>query len=412
MSQRTILVGIGGGIAAYKTAEVVSRLTQDGHHVTVAMTRAARRFVDPTTFAALTRQRVLLRMFPDPETSSGTEMFPHLYPASHADVFLVAPATADLLARLARGMGDDVVTASALALPAAALRFFCPAMNSGMWAQDIVQINARELVRRGWRQLGPAAGVLACGSSGPGRMWEAVDIVRAVRVALAEGERWRNRRALILSGPTREAIDPVRFITNASSGRMGQALAEAAAAQGADVIFVTGPVAEARLPSGPRVDIRRVTTAAEMRQAAIAAAPDCDAIFCAAAVADWTPARPAAAKSPKSARGLTLALAPTPDIAAELGAQKRTDQVLVGFALDTTPDRARAAEKLRKKNLDGIVLNTTAAMEAEGGHFQWLKKTEAADWEDWGELDKPALARRLLEFAARRLGLPPAPAGS
>ncbi|MDZ4198457.1 MAG: flavoprotein, partial [Kiritimatiellia bacterium] len=176
MSGKIILVGIGGGVAAYKTAEVVSGLVRAGHEVHVAMTAAAQKFVGPATFSALTRRRVITEMFPPPGATNGEDLFPHIYPASRADLFLLAPATADLMARVANGLGDDVVCCSALALRAECARIFCPAMNEHMWAQPSVQENVRRMIALGWNRLGPETGALACGTVGPGRMSEPVDV--------------------------------------------------------------------------------------------------------------------------------------------------------------------------------------------------------------------------------------------
>ena len=241
---RTVLVGVTGGVAAYKAVEIVSALRKEGHEVTVAMTEAAQRFVTPLTFAAVSGRPVLTHPVPQDDADTVEETYPHLYPATRADVFVVVPCTANTLAKLAHGMGDDIVSCSALSLPATCARMVCPAMNLEMWNQPVVQENLDTLERRGWVRIGPEAGHLACGMSGPGRLARPRDILQVVRQHLSGFPALDGRRVLILSGPTREHIDPIRFIGNPSSGKMGRALAEAAAAAGAEVDFVTGLVSD------------------------------------------------------------------------------------------------------------------------------------------------------------------------
>ncbi len=400
--QRTILAGICGGIGVYKAADAVSRLVRAGHAVHVAMTPAARRFVTPTTFASLSRRRVLTDIFPEEGPFEGEALFPHLYPAAHADLFLVLPATADMLAKLAAGLADDIVCAAALGVPPGAARVFCPAMNATMWGQPVVQRNARALREAGWVQVGPETGALACGVEGEGRMTEPADIVAAVETRLAGARDLAGRRVLILSGPTREHLDPVRFIGNASSGRMGAALAEEAARRGAAVVFVTGPVDPARLPRNPGIETVPVVSAREMLAAAEARQADADLAIFAAAVSDYAPERTAATKAPKQAQPAPLPLAPTPDIAATLGATRPTGRLAVGFALETDGGEARALRKLEAKRLNAIVLNGPESMGADAAAFAF-RDDRADAFEDWGVLKKPACARRILDWAARRL---------
>ncbi len=393
-----ILAGIGGGIAAYKAVEVVSRLAQAGREVRVAMTAAAQRFVTPTTFASVSRRRVITEMFPSASATDGEDLFPHLYPACRADAMIVVPATADLIAKLACGLGDDVVVGAALALRPETVRLLAPAMNEHMWRQPVVQRNLAALEALGWRRVGPDEGALACGTRGPGRMAEPAAIVETVESALAARRgRLRGRRVLILSGPTREPLDPVRFISNGSTGRMGRALARAAAAAGAAVDFITGPVEPERLPSGPSVSVRRVTTADEMLAAARESATSADIVFFAAAVSDFRPAAVERGKRPKAERGPTLALEPTPDIAVELSRQRPDGQVAIGFALETDDGVARARQKRERKRLDAIVLNGPDAIGAETADYAFITdRTE----EDWTGLTKDECARRIMERAA------------
>jgi phosphopantothenoylcysteine decarboxylase/phosphopantothenate--cysteine ligase len=398
-----VLLGIGGGVAAYKAVEVASRLTQDGCHVQVAMTRAATEFVGPLSFAAVTGNAVLTDMFPEPESTEGDDLYPHLYPATEAAAMVVLPATADLISKLAAGLGGDVVTAGALSLRPSCKRLFCPSMNVEMWNQPVVQRNCDELEDLGWRRLGPDAGHLACGMTGEGRMAAPAAIVEAVHAALRSDGLLAGKRVLITSGPTVEYIDPVRFISNQSSGRMGLALAEAAVAAGAIVDVVTGPVPEAHIPKGPRISVSRVRSAVEMLAAAAPLFEHADAVVFAAAVADFTSETVADSKRPKSECSLELKLRPTPDIAAELAAGKRDEQMCVGFALETDDMLINASMKLYRKQLDAIVLNGVEAMGSEGAHYHYLTGDENSG-EDWGRLSKIDCAGRLIERIARELG--------
>ena len=400
-ASRVALVGVCGGVAAYQAVEVVSRLRQSGWQVHVALTEAAARFVTPLTFGAVSGQRVLDRMFVDPQAAAGDDLFPHLYPATRADLFLLLPATADMLARIAHGLGSDVVSTSALSLPAACRRVFCPAMNVDMWNQPVVQDNVHTLEQRGWERIGPARGALACGVEGEGRMSEPADILAALNTPPPARPDLRGRRVLVISGPTREHLDPVRFIGNPSSGRMGQALAEEALAAGATVDFVTGPVPAAHLPRG--VTPIPVTSAEELLQAARARYAAADLVIYAAAVADYRPLARSAEKLPKTGGRLTLELEATPDVAATLNAGKRPGQVAIGFALQTGDGEPAARAKLAAKGLDGIVLNGLDALGGPRGTYTWIARDGATTADAWGELDKRACARKILAEAARRL---------
>jgi phosphopantothenoylcysteine decarboxylase/phosphopantothenate--cysteine ligase len=394
----TVLLGIGGGVAAYKGVALASELRRRGCTVHVAMTAAATRFVGPLSFAAVTGNPVLTELLPA-VPGAGKAAFPHLFPATEADVCVVAPATADLIAKLAVGLAGDVVTAGALSLPARCQRIVCPTMNVEMWAQPSVQANVATLEERGWQRLGPAVGSQACGAEGAGRMVEPDAIADAVSGAISAAGQLAGRRVLVLSGPTREPLDDVRFISNHSSGRMGRELALAAARAGATVDFVTGPVAD--LPTHPRISITPVTTAADMLAAAAAAFPQADAAVFAAAVADYRPANRADGKPAKTAGAVSLDLAVNPDIAATLGAGKRPGQLTVGFALEADDGERKAREKLDRKQLDAIVLNAPAAMGADVAAFSWITSGAAAA--DWGSLSKSCCAERVVGELASRL---------
>lgn len=396
---RTALLGICGGVAAYKAVEVASRLRKDGFDVHVAMSPAAQQFVTPLTFSAVSGNRVLTEQFPAPSSHAGDSLYPHLYPSTRAALYLLLPATADMIAKIAHGLGDDVVSTGALSLTAACRRFFCPSMNVEMWRNPVVQENVRILEARGWIRIGPASGELACGMTGEGRMAEPEEIVAALGggdAAPALG----GKKILIISGPTREHFDPVRFIGNPSSGKMGKALAEEALAGGAEVTFVTGPVPEANLPAGAGLEIHRVTSADEMLSTAQRFYPQADMIVYAAAVADYKPAEYHPDKLPKKEGRLALELVATPDVAATLNRRKRPGQVGIGFALQTSDGPARARAKLKKKNLDGIVLNALDAMGGEGGTYSFLAANSRNGFSDWGALSKRACARKILAAAA------------
>lgn len=401
-AKKTVMLGICGGIAAYKAVEVASQLRKAGHDVHVAMSDAARQFVTPLTFAAVTGNPVLCEQFPDPTRHAGDALFPHLYPSTRADLFVLLPATADMIAKIAHGLGDDVVSTGALSLSAACRRFFCPAMNVQMWRNPVVQENARVLTARGWLRIGPTTGEMACGMSGEGRMAEPADIVAAV-LGDATATGLRGKRVLLISGPTHEHVDPVRFIGNPSSGKMGRALAEEAAARGATVTFVTGPVAYENLPETPGIALHRVTSADEMLSVAARFHCDADIVLYAAAVADYKPVTRHPQKLPKQKGPLSLKLVATPDVAATLNRGKPKNQVCIGFALQTDDGEAKAREKMRRKKFDGIVLNALDALGGETGSYRFLAAGEPAGFADWGTITKRACAARILDEAAAML---------
>ena len=343
-----ILLGIAGGIAAYKSAELVRLYRQNDHDVQVILTRSASRFDSHLTLATLTGQPVLCDLF---------RRLEHIDVAQSAEVVVLAPATAHLLARMAHGFADDLLTTVLLATPAPVVA--APAMNVQMWQHPATQANVDLLRARGVVFVPPAAGYLACGMVGEGRMADLDTIfassLQAGKPAGAARADLAGERILITAGPTREAIDPVRYLTNRSSGRMGYALAAAARRRGAHVQLVSGPTALTP-PAG--VDLTSVTTAEEMAAAAESAFAQCTVAILAAAVADYRPARVSAHKLKKTAAASSLELVPTPDILARLGALK-SGQRLVGFAAETDPVRAldHARAKRLRKNADLIVLN-------------------------------------------------------
>ncbi len=426
---KKVVLGVTGCIGAYKAPDLVRALRKRDLRVQVILTRAAREFVSPLSLATVSGEPVLERLFSDvpgeaggegPTSSPGggpTGGVRHISLTEETDVFLVAPATAHVIARLALGLADDFLTTFHLAVRAPIL--IAPAMNTNMLAHEATRGHLRTLRERGATIIEPGEGELACGWLGPGRLAEIPDIVEAVGRALAETAPRRNlagRKVVVAAGPTREPLDPVRYLTNRSSGRMGFELAEAAAARGAEVTLVLGPT-DLEPPAGR--EVVRVETAREMRDRTFAAAPDADAVVMAAAVADFRPAHNAGSKL-KSA-GLrrdgaasSLALVANPDILAELGAARAADAgsgpaVLVGFAAETGEPEDEAIRKLEEKRCDLIVGNRVGQ-----GRVFGLDSTQAVLVES-RDGQAPAVSRRepeskrsladaVCDVIARRLG--------
>jgi phosphopantothenoylcysteine decarboxylase/phosphopantothenate--cysteine ligase len=352
-----IAVGVCGGIGAYKSVEVVRGLQKLGHDVVVVMTRAARRFVGELTFEAITRHRVLTSQF-EPGANAEIE---HISLASSIDLLLVAPATANVIGKFANGIADDFLTSLYLATTAPVL--IAPAMNTNMLEHAAVKRNLDLLASRGTCFVEPGAGYLACGWIGKGRLAEPDEIVTAATQLLAPSGALRGKTVIVTAGPTREPIDPVRFVGNRSSGRMGYALAGAARSRGAHVTLVSGPTA---LPQPAGVEVVSVTTAAEMRDAVIPRAPHADVVIMAAAVADYAPVSSAEHKIHKDADTLALTLVRTPDILAELARLRAGSDlpVLVGFAAETLDIAQSARRKRREKGVDLIVANDVSRRDA------------------------------------------------
>ena len=347
-----VALGVSGGIAAYKAAEIVRLLQDRGIRVQVIMTRAAQEFVRPLTFAALTGEKVITGMF-----SSGEEHEPnvesaiqHIAVAQSIDALVVAPATADILAHFAQGISSDFLTT--LYLATAAPVVVAPAMNVNMWNHPATQANLEILRNRGVKLVEPGSGYLACGMVGAGRLAENDAIVAAALQALGASQDMNGETVLITAGPTREKIDPVRYLTNRSSGRMGYALAEAALRRGARALLVSGPTA--LTPPGA-AEVTRVETAEQMLDATLKLLPQATIVIKTAAVSDYRPKMEAAQKL-KRKGPMTLELEATPDILHELSVQKKS-QIIVGFAAETENVLENARQKLLKKNLDAIVVN-------------------------------------------------------
>jgi phosphopantothenoylcysteine decarboxylase/phosphopantothenate--cysteine ligase len=340
-----ILLGVGGGIAAYKAAELVRLLMQQDHEVQVILTRGAEEFIRPLTFAALTGRKTLTNLF---EIEEAIE---HIAVAQAHEMLVIAPATADLMAKLAHGLADDFLTTLYLAFTGPVL--IAPSMNVNMWEHAATQANVETLRRRGHRIVEPDSGYLACGMTGAGRLADPAAIVEAIAAETRRRRDLDSETVLITAGPTQEPIDPVRYISNRSSGKMGYALAEAAAARGAKVILISGPT---HLPLPRGVEVVSIRTAAEMRDRVFENLPQATILVKAAAVADFRVASPQQHKIKKTAARLSLELDPTPDILAELG-RKKGDRLLIGFAAETQNLQAEARRKLESKGCDMIVAN-------------------------------------------------------
>ncbi|MBI5062145.1 MAG: bifunctional phosphopantothenoylcysteine decarboxylase/phosphopantothenate--cysteine ligase CoaBC [Desulfatitalea sp.] len=349
-----IVLGVTGGIAAYKSVELLRLLVKEGALVRVIMTENACRFVGPMTFEALSRQRVCRTLF---ETTDEAAV-QHIHWAQEADAVVIAPATANIVGKLAGGIADDALSTFMLAVTCPVL--VCPAMNSDMYASKAVQRNLQTLKEFGHVLLEPDAGELACGTTGPGRLPDPPVILNAVQGLLVPKD-FAGRKVMITAGPTREAIDPVRFISNPSSGKMGYAIARAAAQRGATVTLISGPTS---LTPPPDVRFVAVTSAAEMAAAVLADMDQQQVIIKTAAVADFRPAEVSPLKVKKEQAELPLCLARTQDILKAVGARKRRNQILVGFAAETHDMERSATGKLKSKQLDLIVGNLIGSADA------------------------------------------------
>ena len=352
LANKQILLGVSGGIAAYKSAELIRRLQDRGAKVRVVMTRAAQEFITPLTLQALSGQPVHTELLdPAAEAAMG-----HIELARWADLIFIAPASADVIARLAAGEGNDLL--STLCLATAAPVALAPAMNQGMWHKAATQDNLALLRQRGHHQFGPAAGSQACGDVGLGRMLEA-DALADAAAGLFESGLLAGRKVVITAGPTREALDPVRYLSNHSSGKMGYALAQAAVEAGAETVLISGPT---NLPPPERVHCVAVTSAADMYAASHAALPGCDIFIAAAAVADYRPASVAEQKIKKTGDTdqMSLALVKNPDIVASI-ASAEPRPFTVGFAAETRNLLDYARGKLQRKGLDLVIANDVSA---------------------------------------------------
>lgn len=348
MQGKKIVVGITGGIAAFKAASLVSQLVQRGVEVRVIMTQSATKFITPLTLQTLSRNHVAIDTFDE----KNPEVVSHIDLADHADLFVIAPATANIISKIAYGLGDDMLTTTILATEAPVC--IAPAMNVHMYQNVIIQENMNRLKSLGYHMLEPGEGQLACGYVGQGRMAEPEDIIQWMERFFQQDSCLSGKKLLVTAGPTIEPVDPVRYFSNYSSGKMGYAIAEAAEKAGAEVTLITGPVSLSPPPHIKRIDVKR---AIEMKEAVMNCLAEMDIIIKAAAVADYRPRTSFDQKIKKKKELLTIELEKNPDIAMEIGKQKRRDQFFVGFAAETENVEKHAREKLAKKGMDLIVAN-------------------------------------------------------
>lgn len=393
MQGKRILLGVTGGIAAYKSPDLVRRLRERGAEVQVVMTAAAREFVTPTTFQAVSGRTVRTDLW----DAAAEAAMGHIELARWADAVLVAPASADFLARLAAGLADDLLATLCLATEAPIA--LAPAMNHVMWAHAATRANVAQLAARGVHVLGPASGDQACGETGEGRMVEPLELAEQLAALLAAGGELAGRRVLITAGPTRERLDPVRFISNRSSGKMGFAVAQAARAAGAQVVLVSGPVSVPTPPGVTRIDVE---SAADMLAAVLRELPGTDVFISTAAVADYRPVRAAQHKIKKTSDTLEVSMERTPDVLATVAALPKRPFV-VGFAAETESVEQNARAKLMKKNLDMIAANEVGDDKGfDSEENQLIVLARGARYE-LGRAGKLALARGLIALIAREL---------
>jgi phosphopantothenoylcysteine decarboxylase/phosphopantothenate--cysteine ligase len=394
----TIVLGVTGSIAAYKAADLASRLVKAGHEVYPVLTPGAEHFVGRITFTTLTGHPCPVDMFDEPFLGKVT----HIHLATIADLFAIVPASMDVMAKLANGLADDMLTAATLATPAPVL--LAPGMNTVMWNNPATKSNVAKLSEYGYNFVDPVSGRLACRTVGVGKLAEVDTILAAIEDLLACGAAWSGKHVLVTAGPTREAIDPVRFVTNRSSGKMGYAIAEEAAAQGARVTLVTGP-ASAPVPDKPNLDVVSVVTALEMQQAVMERFADADAVFAAAAVSDYRPETVVAEKIKKGDDDIGITLTRNPDILASMGRAKRQGQILVGFAAETSNLEDNARAKLAAKNLDFVVANDVTAPGAgfDGDTNVALVLGAGGFRQDLPLMTKREMAKRLLEIVREEI---------
>lgn len=389
MKSKNVIIGVTGGIAAYKAAELVRLFVKEGVQAKVAMTENATRFVSPLTFEALSGNKVISSMW-----DAGTGAMDHIYWGQQADLVVIAPATANFIAKLAHGLGDDFLSTMVLAASAGIL--VCPAMNSKMFLNPVTQRNVETLKALGYAVMEPGEGGLACGTEGPGRLPEPEDILEEARRLLSPQD-LTGMRFLVTAGPTIEPMDPVRYMTNRSSGRMGYAIARIAGNRGGKVTLVSGPT---NLSQPRGVVFERVNTAEEMRKVVMDCCRSMDVIIKAAAVLDYKPVERSAQKIKRKGQTQHIELIENPDILAELGCGRGPGrQLLVGFAAETEDLLGHAREKLEKKNLDLIVANDVSRHDAGFGVDTNAVKVIYRDGrtEEWALMPKDAVANQLLD---------------
>lgn len=389
LAGKNVVLGVTGGIAAYKAVELVSRLKKAGACVHVIMTQASAQFVTPLTFREISGNPVALSMWDEPKQWNVA----HIALATLADVFVIAPATANIIGKIANGIADDMLSTTVMASQAPVI--IAPAMNTHMYLNPIVQSNLSKLTNLGYYFVTPDSGMLACGTEGPGRLADPQRIMESIAAILSNRGILFNKKVVITAGGTREPIDPVRFVGNRSSGKMGYAIAKTAALMGANVILISGPVALSTPPGVKRIDVE---TTAAMRDAVLAEFDDADIVIKAAAVADYRPRNIESQKIKKTGNSLVVELEKNPDILAELG-QRKKKQILVGFAAETQELIANAKEKLARKNLDMIIANDVTLPGAGFNTDTNIAKIILPDGEteDLQLMTKDELAKLILE---------------
>jgi phosphopantothenoylcysteine decarboxylase/phosphopantothenate--cysteine ligase len=405
-----VALGVSGGVAAYKAAELVRKLQQEGIDVQAVMTKSAQEFVTPLTFAAITGQKVITEMFGGETVGAGANVesaIEHIAVAQRIDLLVVAPATANTIAKMARGVADDFLTTLYLATTAPVV--IAPAMNVNMWEHPATQENVETLRARGVHVVAPEEGYLACGMTGAGRLASVDAITAAVLGRLGVAHDLQDETIIVTAGPTCEDLDPVRFLTNRSSGKMGYALAQAASRRGANVILISGPT---RLDPPQGVQVVSVRSTEQMHRAVLEHFPRVTAMVMAAAVADYRPAAPETKKMKRSGGRLNLELEPTVDILADVAREKR-DRVVIGFAAETENVAAHARAKLESKQVDLIVANDVTA---EGAGFDHDTNVITLHFRDGSERAFPRMpkidaAHRILDqVRGLRQNLPQTPA--
>ena len=394
LNDRRIVVGVTGGIAAYKAAELVSRLRKAGAQVRVVMTENATKFIPPLTLETLSGNRAYVDQF------NREFEIEHIALAKWAELFVIAPATANFIGKMANGIADDLMSTTAMAVTCPVL--LAPAMNTNMWKNPAMQENLAKLIGRGIMTVGPESGKLACGDEDIGRMSEPAAIAARIDDIMGREKDLQGRTVMVTAGPTVERIDPVRFITNRSTGKMGYAIAEAARDRGARVILVSGPV---NLAPVPGVEMVKVTSSAELCENVLKNGPVSDIVIQAAAPADFTPVSVADKKIKKQpGEGMSLELKPTTDIAAELGRRKHEGQVLVAFAAETNDVTDNARKKLIKKNADMIVANDVTRPGAGfGTDTNVITIITADDLQEMPMMTKRAAADAIIDAAKKFL---------
>ena len=394
LNDRRIVVDVTGGIAAYKAAELVSRLRKAGAQVRVVMTENATKFIPPLTLETLSGNRAYVDQF------NREFEIEHIALAKWAELFVIAPATANFIGKMANGIADDLMSTTAMAVTCPVL--LAPAMNTNMWKNPAMQENLAKLIGRGIMTVGPESGKLACGDEDIGRMSEPAAIAARIDDIMGREKDLQGRTVMVTAGPTVERIDPVRFITNRSTGKMGYAIAEAARDRGARVILVSGPV---NLAPVPGVEMVKVTSSAELCENVLKNGPVSDIVIQAAAPADFTPVSVADKKIKKQpGEGMSLELKPTTDIAAELGRRKHEGQVLVAFAAETNDVTDNARKKLIKKNADMIVANDVTRPGAGfGTDTNVITIITADDLQEMPMMTKRAAADAIIDAAKKFL---------